>query len=109
MSNIKLESVIDDDTDLDNDERAHARLYVSNEITRYAVEILEFYSNSLGRNEALAVTIESLSESLGNLISLVKEEYQQEVVEMSGDVIQQGLLCQQELIAEMTYGQVGHA
>jgi hypothetical protein len=89
--------------------RDQARDYVVGEITRYSVDILEFYSDKLGKSEALAITIESLSEALGSMISLVKEEYQQEVVSSAGEVIQQGLISQQKLIAEMAYGMVGHA
>lgn len=89
--------------------RSEARTYVTGEITRYAVEIFEFYSEKLDKNEALAITIESLSESLGNLISLCKEEYQPEVILSSQAVIHQGIVSQQELIAEMAYGHIGHA
>lgn len=91
------------------DDRDQARLYVTGELTRYSIEILEFYTSKIGRNESLAITIESLSETLGNLISLVKEEYQQDVVESAGAVIQQGIVSQQKLIAQMAYGHVGHA
>lgn len=89
--------------------RDQARDYVTAEMTRYSVEILEFYNDKLGKNESLAITIESLSETLGNLISLVKEEYQQEVMHSANQVIHQGLISQQEIIAQMAYGQLGHA
>lgn len=102
--------VIDlEDVEQTGDDREMARQYVTGELTRVSIQILEFYTKNLGRNEALAITIESVSETLGNLISLVKEEYQQEVVDSSSLVILQGLLSQQELIAELAYGQVGHA
>ena len=90
-------------------DRNQAREYVTAELTRYSVDILEFYKDKIGRNESLAITIESLSETLGNLISLVKEEYQQEVMDSANQVMQQGLISQQELIAQMAYGQLGHA
>jgi hypothetical protein len=114
MSDIKLDSdSIQDDVDGEDlyksEERSQARDYVCGEITRYAVDIMEFYSNKMGKNEALALTIECLSESLGNLISLVHESHQPEVLSASQDVIHQGLINQQELIAQITYGQVGHA
>jgi hypothetical protein len=101
-----------DELDLDqafNEERDQARDYVCGEITRYAVEILEYYSKKLGKNDALGMTIECFSECLGNLVSLVHEDNQSEVLESSQQVIHQGLINQQELIAEMAYGQVGHA
>lgn len=101
-----MEDIIDSD---DQEERDQARQYVCSEITRYAVEILEFYSKSLGKNEALGLTIESLSESLGNLISLVHENNQSEVLEASQCVIHQGMINQAEMIATICYGQVGHA
>jgi hypothetical protein len=99
----------DDELEESPNTRDQAREYVVGEITRYSVDILEYYSERLGKNEALAITIESLSETLGSLISLVKEEYQQDVVSSAGEVIQQGLISQQKLIAQMAYGQVGHA
>jgi hypothetical protein len=86
-----------------------ARAYASGEITRYSVAMLEFYSDKMPRNEALGLLIESLSVSLGNLISLVKEDHQEETIESANQVIQIGLLAQSELIATMAYGQVGHA
>lgn len=114
MSDTKLDSdLTQEDTDSSlshsTEMRSQAREYVCGEITRYAVEIFEFYSNKMGKNDSLALTIECLSESLGNMISLVSESNQQEVLTASQDVIRQGILNQQELIAELTYGQVGHA
>lgn len=114
MSDIKLDSdSITDDVDGEDphtsEERSQARDYVCGELTRYAVEIIEFYSNKMGKNDALALTIECVSESLGNLISLVHESHQPEVLQASQEVIYQGLINQQELIAQITYGQVGHA
>ena len=91
------------------EEREQARTYVCGEITRYAVEILEFYNTKLGKNESLALTIESVSESLGNLISLVHEDHLEEVLSSSLEVIREGISNQQEVIAELAYGQVGHA
>ena len=118
MSDLKLNSDLlsDDDDDLSDatdseleQERAYARDYVCAEITRYAVDILDFYNSKLGKNESLALTIECLSESLGNLISLVHEDYHTEVLQSSMEVIRQGISNQQEVIATLTYGQVGHA
>ena len=120
MSDLKLNSDLLSDDDDDHNladatdvelqqERAHARDYVCAEITRYAVDILEFYNNKLGKNESLALTIECLSESLGNLISLAHEDCHTEVLDSSMEVIRQGISNQQEVIAELTYGQVGHA
>ena len=117
MSDLKpdVELILDDDHDLDlidpelQAERAQARTYVCAEITRYAVEILEFYNAKLGKNESLALTIESVSESLGNLISLVHEDHHEEVLASSWEVVREGITHQQEVIAELTYGQVGHA
>lgn len=117
MSDLKLDTdlMMEDEFDADathqeiQEERALARTYVCAEITRYAVEILEFYNNKMGKNESLALTIESVSESLGNLISLVHEDYHEEVLSSSMEVIREGISNQQEMIAELTYGQVGHA
>ena len=115
MSDLKLDTdlMLDDDPDYQeqelHEERMLAKTYVCAEITRYAVEILEFYNNKLGKNESLALTIESVSESLGNLISLVHEECHEEVITSSMEVVRQGISNQQEVIAELTYGQVGHA
>jgi hypothetical protein len=53
--------------------------------------------------------IESLSETLGNMISLVADDHQQEVIDGAHLVILQGLISQQESIALLAYGQVGHA
>lgn len=115
MSDLKLDCDLNTDDELAElseelqAERAQARTYVCAEITRYAVEILEFYNNKLGKNESLALTIESVSESLGNLISLVHEAHQEDVLNSSVAVIRQGISNQQEVIAELTYGQIGHA
>lgn len=119
MSNLKFNHILQttEENELDHKltedqiclERQQARDYVCNEITRYAVEILDFYSNRLGKNQALGLTIECLSESLGNLISLVSDSQQEEIISVSQDVIRQGLVNQQELIAIQAYGQVGHA
>lgn len=117
MSDLKLDSdLLSEDDDLTDpqhaelaQERSQARTYVCAEITRYAVEILEFYNSKLGKNESLALTIESVSESLGNLISLVHEDHLEEVLSSSLEVIREGISNQQEVIAELAYGQVGHA
>lgn len=115
MSDLKLNAdwMLDDDHESTEqelqEERMLARTYVCAEITRYAVEILEYYNNKLGKNESLALTIESVSESLGNLISLVHEDHHEEVLSGSMEVVRQGISSQQEVIAELTYGQVGHA
>lgn len=110
MSDHKTESFMElSDTDIPDQDRLAVRQYVTTEITRYAVEIFEYYSEKMGKNEGLAITIESLSESLGNMISLCKEEFQPEVLSTSQAVIYEGLISQQELIAEMAYGHVGHA
>lgn len=95
-----------DQEELDGDT---ARMHVTGELTKYSVEILEFYGEALGKNVALGMIIESLSETLGNVISLVKEEHQQEVIASAGLVIQQGVITQQKMIDELTYGQVGHS
>lgn len=114
MSDIKLDMDLNqEDTDHNLEqmevEISQARAYVCQEITRYSVEILEYYSNKFGKNQALGLTIESVSESLGNLISLVTEDHQAEVLHTSQQVVAQGIINQQELIAELAYGQVGHA
>jgi len=119
MSDLKLDSDLCSDDENDDladtelaelaQERANARDYVCAEITRYAVEILEFYNNKLGKNESLALTIECLSESLGNLISLVHEDHHEEVLSSSWEVVREGITNQQEVIAKLAYGHVGHA
>jgi len=83
--------------------------YVAAEVSRYAVEILEFYSAKMDKNQALAITIEGVAEALGNLISLVAENNQSEVITDSHQVINRSLSQQQELIAQLAYGRVGHA
>lgn len=85
-----------------------ARLYATGELTKYAVQMLEYYSDQMGKAAALGMVIESLSESLGNMISLVSENSQTSVIESANQVIHQGILSQSELVAEMAYGQVGH-
>ena len=87
---------------------AEARAHACGEITKYAVDMLDYYQEHMPANEALAMVIESLSVSLGNLISLVKEDHQNEVIEDAKQVIQLGLLAQTEVIASMAYGQIGH-
>lgn len=77
--------------------------------TKQSVELYEKYSAILGKNDALGLVIEALSTSLGNVISLVGEEHQQEVIESVNEVIQQGLVDQMEMIAELAYGSIGHA
>ena len=93
---------------LDKPEYFEARTYASGEITQYAVDMLEYYSDKMPRNEALGMIIEALSVSLGNLISLVKEDHQSEVIDGANQVIQMVILAQTELIASMAYGQIGH-
>lgn len=88
---------------------ALARQQAAGEITKYAVDFLEYYSPKIGKNLALGIAIESLSESLGNLISLVKEDHQNEVIDNSHQVMLQGIIQQQKMIAEIAYGQVGTA
>lgn len=86
-----------------------ARTYATSELTRYSVEMLEYYSEAMGKSTALGIVIEALSESLGNMISLVKDQNQPEVLDGVNLVIQQGITNQSKLVAEMAYGQVGHA
>lgn len=115
MSDLKLDASAFDDEHLPEDatedkaERERVRTYVCTEITRYAVEILDYYTDRMSKNDSLALTIECLSECLGNLISLVHEDHQEEVILDSMNIIEQSTSLQQELIAEMAYGQIGHA
>ena len=105
------------DSDITDDEHAQSESqdpnlitsYVAAEVSRYAVEILEFYSTKMDKNQALAITIEGVAETLGNLISLVAENNQPDVITDSHAVINRSLSQQQELIAQLAYGQVGHA
>jgi len=102
----------DQEFDYDQDpEQAylHARQQATGEITAYAVNFLEYYSQHMGKNVALGIAIEAMSESLGNLISLVKDEFQDEVIGTAHQVMLQGILAQQKMIAEIAYGQVGTA
>lgn len=94
----------------DTDEQTYleVRQGATHELTTYSVEMLDYYTETMGKNAALGLCIEALSETLGNMISLVKDDNQAEVLDTANQVIQQGLLSQQELIAEMVYGQVGH-
>ena len=86
-----------------------AREYATQELTKYSVEMFEYYTQHLSKNEALGVVIEALSESLGNMISLVSDSNQTEVLDTANLVIQQGILNQCKRVAELSYGQVGHA
>ena len=86
---------------------ALARQQATGEITKYAVEFLEYHSQTIGKNLALGIAIEAVSESLGNLISLVKDIHQSEVIDSAHQVMLQGILSQQKIIAEIAYGQVG--
>ena len=100
--------------DLDTDEmdftdREFHRQRVTGELTKLSVALFEHYSESMDKNTALGMMIESLSETLGNMISLVADEEQQTVIDSANLVIQQGLTSQQENIALLAYGQVGHA
>lgn len=86
---------------------ALARQQATGEITKYAVGFLEYHSQTIGKNLALGIAIEAVSESLGNLISLVKDIHQSEVIDSAHQVMLQGILSQQKIIAEIAYGQVG--
>jgi hypothetical protein len=107
MTNSILENQEDD---LDNQpDPDYERVRVTGELTKLSVALFEHYSDSLGKNQALGMLIESLSETLGNMISLVSDDNQQEVIDSAHLVILQGLASQQESIARIAYGQVGHA
>lgn len=104
MSDTPQDTSVEDPTDA-----AGAKDYAANELTNYCVEMLEYYSNHMGRNVALGIVIEALSESLGNMISLVKDGHQEQVLDDVNLVIQQGMINQSKLVAQMQYGAVGHA
>lgn len=89
--------------------RQQLTVYASGLFTKQSVDLYEKYSLIMDKNDALGMVIEALSISLGNVISLVGEEHQQEVIDSANEVIQQGLVDQMELIAEIAYGIVGHA
>jgi hypothetical protein len=92
-----------------DDDKIDPRAVATQQLTQFSVELFEEFTQLTDKNNALGFVIEALSETLGNMISLVKEDYQQEVIATANEVIQQGLMAQQELIAAMNYGQVGHA
>ena len=94
----------DTQTSLDDE-----RQRVTGELTKLSVALFEHYSATMGKNESLGMLIESLSETLGNMISLVADDHQQEVIDSAHLVILQGLSSQQESIAQIAYGVVGHA
>ena len=96
----------DSDSQCDRD---FERQRVTGELTKLSVALFEHYSETMGKNEALGMLIESLSETLGNMISLVADDYQQEVISSANLVILQGLTSQTECIALLEYGQVGHS
>ena len=85
------------------------RRLIAGEFTASALTSFEVLCKTYDKNESLSAVIEGLSSALGNIISLVKEDNQQEVIDSATVVIKQGLIDQQELIAEMAYGYVGHA
>lgn len=95
-----------DEADLNQDE--YLELIIG-EITNNSIETLELLCKTFDRNESLGIIIEALSKSLGNMISLVKDDEQQDVIDTANDIIHQGLVDQQEAIAEMAYGCIGHA
>jgi hypothetical protein len=97
----------DEDNLAQNDEAERQR--VTGELTKLSVALFEHYSESMGKNEALGLLIESLSETLGNMISLVSDTHQEEVIESATLVIYRGLCSQQESIALLEYGVIGHA
>jgi Ca2+-binding EF-hand superfamily protein len=110
--------MLDDDDDefgnedLDIDENITADEYltmITGQITSNSVETFELLCKTFDRNESLGIIIEALSKSLGNMISLVTEDNQQEVIYTANELIQQGLVDQQEIIAEMAYGHIGHS
>lgn len=107
MTSSIIES-LDSDTDSSPDVDFE-RQRVTGELTKLSVALFEHYSESMGKNEALGMLIESLSETLGNMISLVADDHQQDVIDSSHLVILQGLNSQSEAIALLAYGQVGHA
>ena len=49
------------------------------QLTHFSVELFEELCKVTDKNDALGIVIEALSETLGNMISLVKEDFQQEV------------------------------
>ena len=99
----------DDNTDEELPTADDYLTLVTGEITTNSIETFELLCKTFDRNESLGIIIEALSKSLGNMISLVKEDHQQDVIETANELIQQGLVDQQEVIAEMAYGFVGHA
>lgn len=106
----ELDEVIESEID-EADEQTYleVRQGATHELTTYSVEMFDYYTKTMGKNAALGLCIEALSETLGNMISLVKDDNQAEVLDTANLVIQQGLLSQQEVIAALVYGQVGHA
>lgn len=102
-----LQESDEEDSDFSNIDFQRQR--VTGELTKLSVALFEHYSVSMGKNAALGLMIESISETLGNMISLVADEEQQTVIDSANLVIQQGLTSQQENIALLAYGQVGHA
>lgn len=105
---LKLMVTSDESDESDEIDDSETRKFIAGELTKYAVDTLEYYSKRMPKNKALGITIEALSETLGNIISLVKEDNQLEVIESANLVIQQGLLTQTELVATLAYGQIGH-
>lgn len=95
--------------DADFTDREFQRQRVTGELTKLSVALFEHYSEVMDKNTALGLMIECLSETLGNMISLVADEEQQTVIDSATLVIQQGLTSQQENIALIAYGIVGHA
>jgi hypothetical protein len=98
-----------DPEDADLADREFQRYRTTGELTKLSVALFEHYTATMGKNAALGLMIESLSETLGNMISLVADEHQQEVIDSANEVIQQGLTSQQEEISLLMYGVVGHA
>ena len=94
--------------DLDLDE-ASATAYAGDIFTRQALAVFADLCQIMDKNQALGITITTLSETLGGMISLVKETEQEETIVSAGEVVKHGLAVQAEIIAALAYGQIGHA
>lgn len=97
----------EDDTKVPTEEELAT--YATGVVTKQTLEIYEKYAEILGKNEALGITLEAQANAIGNMISLVSDDTQEEVIESVIKVIRQSLSIQMQLVDEMRYGVVGHA
>lgn len=95
--------------EITDDEMENIRYQISGDFTSTAVQVFESLLKFSDKNKALSVMIEALSETLGNFVALVSDTEQEDVILSAMQVVEQSTVLQQEHVARMIYGQVGHS